>query len=184
MWEKYDDQEVAEGLQNFIICIEMLIFAIAHYFVFSHKPYIDPAAAQVPCIASCLRMLDVRDVAGDMKEHFVDPIPRPSLPRLMSKTKMSRSSEAAPLLVSDNGERSGNHDYESDTQTAAAFKETSMSVLTYERLTNEGTVARRSSSNSTRTDSSNSGSSTPHSDGRPTTSTSETEDFVGARTVL
>lgn len=66
-----------EKLQNFVVVVEMLLFAVAHYFIFSHKPYIDPAAAEVPCITTCLRMLDVRDVAGDVKEHFVDPIPRP-----------------------------------------------------------------------------------------------------------
>ena len=59
----------------------MLVAAIAHYFVFSHKPFVDPAAAQVPCVTSCLRMLDIRDVYGDVKEHFVDPIPRPKMPR-------------------------------------------------------------------------------------------------------
>lgn len=59
----------------------MLVAAIAHYFVFSHKPFVDPAAAQVPCVTSCLRMLDIRDVYGDVKEHFVDPIPRPKIPR-------------------------------------------------------------------------------------------------------
>ena len=84
--QDYTDEEVAEAFQNFIICIEMLLFAIAHYFVFSHKPYVDPAAAQAPCIHSCLRMLDVRDVADDMKEHFVDPIPRPSLDRIRRKS--------------------------------------------------------------------------------------------------
>ena len=31
----------------------------------------DPAAAQVPCIASCLRMLDIRDVADDVKENIL-----------------------------------------------------------------------------------------------------------------
>jgi len=46
----------------------MFFAAIAHYFVFSHKPYVDPAAAQVPCLASCLKMLDVRDVGGDVRE--------------------------------------------------------------------------------------------------------------------
>ncbi len=73
-WEEYDLQE---GLQNFLVVVEMVFFAITHYFVFSHKPYIDPAAAQVPCITTCLKMLDVRDVADDVKEHFVDPLPRP-----------------------------------------------------------------------------------------------------------
>lgn len=73
-WEEYD---LKEGLRDLLVVLEMLVFAIAHYFVFSHKPYVDPAAAEVPCIAACCRMLDVRDVAGDVKRHFVDPIPRP-----------------------------------------------------------------------------------------------------------
>ena len=60
----------------------MLVAAVAFYFIFSHKPYIDPAAAQVPCFASCLRMMDVRDIYGDVKENFVDPIPVPRVPRL------------------------------------------------------------------------------------------------------
>ena len=82
LWSQYHPEDIAEAFQNFIICIEMLLFAIAHYFVFSHKPYVDPAAARAPCIHSCLRMLDVRDVADDMKEHFVDPISRPSFERI------------------------------------------------------------------------------------------------------
>lgn len=48
----------------------MFIAAIAHYFVFSHKPFINPAAAQVPCLDSCLKMLDVRDVGGDVREQM------------------------------------------------------------------------------------------------------------------
>lgn len=48
----------------------MFIAAFAHYFVFSHKPFINPAAAQVPCLASCLKMLDVRDVGGDVREQM------------------------------------------------------------------------------------------------------------------
>lgn len=60
----------------------MLVAAIAFYFIFSHKPYIDPAAAQVPCFASCLKMMDVRDIYGDVKENFVDTLPVPRVPRL------------------------------------------------------------------------------------------------------
>lgn len=75
--KEWHERDLQEGIQNFLLVVEMLFFAIAHYFVFSHKPFIDPAAAEVPCIATCCRMLDVRDVAGDVKEHFVDPIPRP-----------------------------------------------------------------------------------------------------------
>ena len=87
LWSsQYKNEDVAEAFQNFIICIEMLLFAIAHYFVFTHQPYVDPAAAQAPCIHSCLRMLDIRDVADDMKEHFVDPIPRPSFKKTRRKS--------------------------------------------------------------------------------------------------
>jgi len=48
----------------------MFIAAVAHYFVFTHKPFVNPAAAQVPCLASCLKMLDVRDVGGDVREQM------------------------------------------------------------------------------------------------------------------
>lgn len=100
-WEEYDVKDVTEGLQNFIICVEMFLFALAHYFVFSHKPFVDPAAASAPCIASCLRMLDVRDVADDMKEHFVDPIPRPKLPTITRRNRPNRTDEETTPLVSE-----------------------------------------------------------------------------------
>lgn len=58
----------------------MFVAAIAFYFIFSHRPYIDRAAAQVPCLDSCLRTMDIRDIYGDVKENFVDPIPVPRLP--------------------------------------------------------------------------------------------------------
>ena len=91
---KWQGHDVQEGLQNMLLVIEMLFFAIAHYFIFSHKPFIDPAAAEVPCIATCFRMLDVRDVAGDVKEHFVDPLPRPKF-RSGSSSRGSRVSSVS-----------------------------------------------------------------------------------------
>lgn len=81
-----------ELLQNFMVVLEMFLFAVAHYFIFSHRPYVDAAAAQVPCIAACLRMLDIRDVAGDVKEHFVDPLPRPKLHQIIKRSAASSSS--------------------------------------------------------------------------------------------
>lgn len=97
-WEEYDVKDVTEGLQNFIICVEMFLFALAHYFVFSHTSFVDPAAARAPCIASCLRMLDVRDVADDVKEHFVDPLPRPKLPTITRRNRSKRDDEETPLV--------------------------------------------------------------------------------------
>ena len=72
-WEEYGIDNVTTGLQDFLICIEMFVAAIVHYFVFSHKPYAAYGGAKVPCLGSFMRMLDVRDVGEDMKEqalHF------------------------------------------------------------------------------------------------------------------
>ena len=70
VWKNYGIENVATGLQDFIICIEMFLAAIAHYFVFSHKPYTQ-GRAKVPCLESFLRMIDVRDVGEDVKEQAI-----------------------------------------------------------------------------------------------------------------
>ncbi|ESO88509.1 hypothetical protein LOTGIDRAFT_64445, partial [Lottia gigantea] len=62
-------KEVATGLQDFCICIEMFFAAIAHYFSFSHKPYMDMAADRSNCCSSFLSMWDVSDVHNDVLEH-------------------------------------------------------------------------------------------------------------------
>ncbi len=111
-WKQYGVENVTEGLQNFIICVEMLLFALAHYFVFSHKPFVDPAAAQAPCIASCLKMLDVRDVADDVKEHFVDPLPRPKLPTITRRSRSKRGDEETTPLVNEGNPAAYNSDTE------------------------------------------------------------------------
>ncbi|KAI8508417.1 hypothetical protein Bbelb_135160 [Branchiostoma belcheri] len=50
-WDFRDGVDsVANGLQDFLICIEMFIAAVAHYYTFSHKPYIDPNAPSVPAL--------------------------------------------------------------------------------------------------------------------------------------
>ncbi|XP_049591486.1 transmembrane protein 184C isoform X2 [Syngnathus scovelli] len=39
-WDWASVEAVATGLQDFIICIEMFLAAIAHHYTFTHKPYI------------------------------------------------------------------------------------------------------------------------------------------------
>ena len=136
-WKEYDVADVTEGLQNFIICVEMLLFALAHYFVFSHKPFVDPAAAKAPCIASCLRMLDVRDVADDVKEHFVDPIPRPKLPTITrrNKTKRGDTFETTPLIIGTPSLNSGpEHTAQLRTPRTNSEVSSEFSVVTYRDL--------------------------------------------------
>ena len=47
----------------------MFIFAIAHYYVFSHKPFVDPSSPPPPCCASFVSMWDVSDVRDDLVQH-------------------------------------------------------------------------------------------------------------------
>jgi len=68
-WDFYTVEDVANGIQNFIVCIEMFIFAIAHYYVFSHDPYIDRSSPPPPCCASFVSMWDVSDVRDDLVQH-------------------------------------------------------------------------------------------------------------------
>lgn len=68
-WDFYTVEDVANGIQNFIICLEMFIFAIAHYYVFSHKPFVDPSSPPPPCCASFVSMWDVSDVRDDLVQH-------------------------------------------------------------------------------------------------------------------
>jgi hypothetical protein len=43
---KWDKEDVANGLQDYLICVEMFCFAIAHSFTFTHKEYM-PSSGEV-----------------------------------------------------------------------------------------------------------------------------------------
>ena len=55
--------------QDFLICIEMFFAAIAHYFSFSHKPYVDYALGYQNIAHSFKAMFDVSDVRDDVVHH-------------------------------------------------------------------------------------------------------------------
>uniref|UniRef100_A0A1B6DCU8 Transmembrane protein 184C n=2 Tax=Clastoptera arizonana TaxID=38151 RepID=A0A1B6DCU8_9HEMI len=63
-------RNISSKIQNFLICIEMFLAAIAHHYSFSHKPYIDGIVENKSLCAAFLAMWDVSDVHSDMKEHF------------------------------------------------------------------------------------------------------------------
>ena len=56
-------------LQDFLICIEMFLAACAHYYCFSHAPYVDYAAGHADCCSSLLTLWDISDVRSDVAEH-------------------------------------------------------------------------------------------------------------------
>lgn len=54
-------------LQDFIICVEMFLAAIAHHYSFTYKPYIQEAE-EGSCFDSFLAMWDVSDIRADISE--------------------------------------------------------------------------------------------------------------------
>lgn len=60
-----DPEYISIAIQDFMICLEMPIFALAHAYAFSHKDYIDPFAnyaARLPvyyALRDCIGMYDV-----------------------------------------------------------------------------------------------------------------------------
>lgn len=54
-------------LQDFIICVEMFLAAIAHHFSFTYKPYIQEAE-EGSCFDSFLAMWDMSDIRADFSE--------------------------------------------------------------------------------------------------------------------
>lgn len=58
------------SFQDFMICFEMLVAAIAHTFVFSHKPFIDDSRVTNPMFYSLQRIIDLSDERHDVYDHI------------------------------------------------------------------------------------------------------------------
>lgn len=65
-----DTKGISNKLQDFLICIEMFLAAIAHHYSFSYKPYVNVVSGQQSCCAAFLAMWDVSDVQRDIREHL------------------------------------------------------------------------------------------------------------------
>lgn len=70
LFDPDDVKHVPQGIQNFLICIEMFIAAVAHHWSFSYRPYVDYAQEQHGCCFAFLHMWDVSDVRRDFAEHI------------------------------------------------------------------------------------------------------------------
>lgn len=62
--------EISRNLQDFLICFEMLLAAIAHTFVFSHRPFVDESRGTNPMFYSLSRIVDFTDERTDVYDHF------------------------------------------------------------------------------------------------------------------
>ncbi|XP_045068817.1 transmembrane protein 184C [Coregonus clupeaformis] len=66
-WDWDSVEAVATGLQDFIICVEMFLAAIAHHYSFTYEPYI-LEAEEGSCFDSFMAMWDVSDIRADISE--------------------------------------------------------------------------------------------------------------------
>jgi hypothetical protein len=67
--ESYSADNVGKGIQEFIVCIEMLGFAIAHVFAFPPKEFHDPERhAQGPVFHSLLAITNPLDIVRDVRD--------------------------------------------------------------------------------------------------------------------
>ncbi|TNM85817.1 hypothetical protein fugu_008088 [Takifugu bimaculatus] len=82
--------------QDFVICVEMFLAAIAHHFSFTYKPYIQDAE-EVSCFDSFMAMWDISDVRADISEQV----------RNVGRTVMGRPRKAYFGDTGNDGERSG-----------------------------------------------------------------------------
>ena len=67
-WTTYDVDDVAAGLQEFLICVEMFFAALAHAHSFPPRDYMDPAGGAPRGFKKNIRiMFDVTDVVDDVQ---------------------------------------------------------------------------------------------------------------------
>ncbi|KAF2880627.1 hypothetical protein ILUMI_25546 [Ignelater luminosus] len=64
-----DGLGISNRLQNFLICMEMCMAAVAHHYSFSYKQYVQSDYSQ-SCCQAFLAMWDVSDVQRDIQEHL------------------------------------------------------------------------------------------------------------------
>ncbi|XP_010775105.1 transmembrane protein 184C-like, partial [Notothenia coriiceps] len=95
-WDWKSVEAIATGLQDFVICVEMFLAAIAHHFSFTYKPYIQEAE-EGSCFDSFMAMWDVSDVRADISEQV----------RNVGRTVMGRPRKSYFGEAQQDGERSG-----------------------------------------------------------------------------
>jgi Organic solute transporter Ostalpha len=71
-----DKELLSSKLQDFLICVEMLLAAIAHKYSFPHKPYHIEGTRDGNCLTRLAAMLDVSDVHQDVSEQLLVRQPR------------------------------------------------------------------------------------------------------------
>lgn len=71
----WTSEDVATGLQDFLICIEMAVAAVAHCFAFSYKPF-EHQDTRTPLISSAVHSASVSDVFNETSQTLIRPLGR------------------------------------------------------------------------------------------------------------
>lgn len=66
-WTTYDADDVVAGLQEFLICIEMFVAALAHAYAFPPSDYSDPLHPPQGLVRNLKKLFDVTDVVDDVQ---------------------------------------------------------------------------------------------------------------------
>eukprot|EP00128_Syssomonas_multiformis_P000207 Colp12_sorted_trinity150504_noHs@18201 len=66
----YTAENVATGVQDFLICFEMMIAAFAHLYAFSHKEYQTALSSRVPLRHTLIDVFTFGDVVHDTRQAF------------------------------------------------------------------------------------------------------------------
>eukprot|EP00889_Picochlorum_renovo_P001479 jgi/Picre1/28509/NNA_003913.t1 len=100
-WSTYDTGDVAAGLQNFLICLEMFAAALGHAYAFPPRDYMDPCRPPAGFMNNIKAMFDVGDVMTDVSglvhgtiQETQDNI-RSQLSQLQIKTGLKAGQNAA-----------------------------------------------------------------------------------------
>jgi len=65
----WSTDNISDGVQNVLICGEMVIVSVIHIFVFSHKPYIKEGV-RTPIFNTLKHVFSPNDIARDIKNSF------------------------------------------------------------------------------------------------------------------
>ena len=82
----FTEDDVAKGFQDFLICIEMFLAAVAHHYVFSFEPHRKSSGESTGLLTAFLESSLPTDVIHTAAEEF-----RPSLPQLPKITSIRRT---------------------------------------------------------------------------------------------
>lgn len=98
---EWDAHNVANGLQDMLVCIEMLMFAIAHKFTFTHKDYLPDEMARDESVCSDQIPNGVGDADQFNDEDYRPPTSPQRLARPLSVSRALWSSTVPKETFSD-----------------------------------------------------------------------------------